>query len=106
MIKEIQFNKERVATLAHFSKLLLSEPKITATEDFVHDELVLKLEAFLYSNTLEEKEISYLFKRPTFFDWLFRRTRLAKFDFKAREILNNPPQMKNTTIFYDVNPKP
>lgn len=105
-MKEIQFKKERVVSLAPLSRLLLTEQKISATEDFVHDEIILKLEAFLYSNTLEEKELSYLFDRPTFFDWLFRRNRQAKFNFKCREILNNPPQAENTTIFFNVIPKP
>jgi hypothetical protein len=106
MFKEIQFNRERVSASVSISKYFTPDIKMMSTEDFILDELVYKMDAFMYSQTLEEKEISYSFKRPTFLDWLLRRNRVAKFHFKAREVLKNPPMIDNTTIFYNVNPKP
>lgn len=60
-------------------------------DDFVRDELTATLQAFVYESTIDERELIYYAPRPTFLDWLLRRQRKVVFQFKAKDLLLNPP---------------
>ena len=70
-------------------------------DDMLNDIYTLELVGWIYSRTIEERKLTYYCERPTFLDWLFRRKKKVEFDFKASDLLINPPD-KNTLRIYDI----
>ena len=105
--KEIIFNRERVAQYLKYSKEMVSQMRLTLNvEDYLTDELTAVLDSYLYTQTQDEKTISYYVDRPKFFDWLLRRRKRVDFTIKARDVLLNPPTDNPPTIrLYEINRK-
>lgn len=77
------------------SRKCLSDLKLSkgqTSDDFLQDKLTAQLTGFIYSNTIDERKLEYYLERPTFFDWLFRRRKKVVFDFKAKDLMLNPPK--------------
>lgn len=101
---EIQFKKERFSSQIKGFISVFTEAKIDVDE-FIVDELTYRLTSFVYSNTIDERTLTYYCPKPTFLDWLFGRTKKVEFEFKAKDLLLNPPQIKETIRIYEIDPK-
>jgi hypothetical protein len=99
--KEVRFNREKVVAQMQIAKECLSDIKLNiaqTSEDFMSDKLTVQLVGFIYSNTIDERKLEYNLERPTFFDWLFRRRKKVVFDFKAKDLMLNPPKTDRDKI--------
>jgi hypothetical protein len=56
-------------------------------DDFIKNMLSAQLHGYVYSMAKEEGEITVYIERPTFFDWLFRRTKQKKIKYTIRELV-------------------
>jgi hypothetical protein len=100
-MKELAFDKEKISSYAKISKELIDSYNVNLSHndiDFVMEELTLKIDAYIYANTSETITEFYEFKRPTFFEWLFRKKRYAEFTIQIKDILINPPKMPKETV--------
>lgn len=70
-------------------------------EDILDDMYTFQIVGYVYSRTIDERKLTYYCERPTFLDWLFRRKKKIEFDFKASDLLINPPD-EDTLRIYDV----
>jgi hypothetical protein len=101
----INFEREKVATYARISKEMLTDLKMKveqSDDDFIYDLLHAQLVGYIYSNMSEERDLVYWCKRPTFFEWLFRKSKKVVFKLQVKDILLNPPKDKNTARIYQV----
>jgi hypothetical protein len=99
------FTKEKITVMEKISNEVIRELKFESGQtgdDFMNDILTKRLSAFVYANTLEERELVYYCPRPTFFDWLFRRTKKAVWNFKVKDLLLNAPATPNTLRIYEI----
>jgi hypothetical protein len=81
----------------------LSEFSIDAVdEDVLNDLLTVQITAYIYENTAEERELTYYCEPPTFLDWLFRRKKKAIFKLVVKDLLLDPPKVKDTERIYVV----
>lgn len=99
--KEITFNREKIASMMKISKRCISDIEIKTyqtSEDYITDKLTVQLEAFIYSNTIDERKLEYYLERPSFLDWLLRRRKKVMFDFKAKDLMLDAP-IKNKDKF-------
>jgi hypothetical protein len=104
MTGQMEFNKEKASSYLKVSKEFISDIEISQREDIVYGELMIKIDALFYAALADKKILSYLCKRPTFFDWLLRREREIKWEFKVKDVLLNPPKHPDKTVrlyFYD-----
>lgn len=104
--EEVRFNREKVQAIQILSEQCLSDLKLNigqTAENFMQREFTAQLTAFVYSNTIDERTLDYYCERPTFFDWLFRRRKKVSFEFKAKDLLLNPPKNdKDTLRVYEI----
>lgn len=56
-------------------------------DDLMYDQLTVQLHGFVASMAKEEGEFTVYFKRPTFFDWLFRRIPQKKVSYSIRQLM-------------------
>ena len=56
-------------------------------DDFIYNQLTAGLYGYVYSMAKEEGQITVYIERPTFFDWLFRRTKEKKIKYSIRELV-------------------
>ena len=93
-VKEAVFSREKIAAKMAVSERCLTDLKLNigkTHEDYVLDRLTASLSGHIYSNTIDERKLEYYSEPPTFLDWLFRRRKLIIFDFKAKDLLLDPP---------------
>lgn len=57
------------------------------SDDFMYNQLTVMLHGYVYSMAKEEGEITVHIERPTFFDWLFRRTKEKKVKYVIKELV-------------------
>lgn len=69
--------------------------------DYIENLLTVRLSGFIYSNMIEERELTYYCDRPSFLDWLLRRCKKVKFNLKVKDLLLNP-KPENTERIYIV----
>jgi hypothetical protein len=99
--QEVRFNREKVAATMQMSKDCLVDLKLDigqTSENYISDMLTARLTGHVYSNTIDERKLEYYLERPTFFDWLFRRRKKVVFDFKAKDLMLNPPNFNGDTL--------
>ena len=81
--------------------IIIGEPKLSiglVEDNFIRDQLTANLSAYVYANTMLERELVYYCEPPTFFDWLFRRKRRVVFTLIVNDILKNPPKNNEVRI--------
>lgn len=103
------YEKKEVAEQIKIPMSVFTEMKTETGQvmnDFVNETLTVQLQAFIYEQTIDERELIYEFNRPTFLDWLLRRKRKAIFHFKAADLLLNPPQEKNLRTYQIIITQP
>jgi len=108
-MERTEFALESMADSMKWSEEYLSEIKMKAgveSEDFLKQLLTVRIKAYFYSHETDEKEITCYSERPTFLDWLLRRTRTHVVNVKVKDILKNPPKgikTKRLYFFEEVN---
>ena len=98
--KRIEFNKEKIAAYSKVCGKLLTNASLQSGldgTDIVNDLFTIKLEGWILSNMAEKRTLIYYCDRPTFFDWLFRRIRTVKWKIEVKDLLLNPPELKDGT---------
>lgn len=103
MVDNIEFIKEKVSVETKISSDLITELNFYSQreyDDFVYNTMTVKLVGYIHSNLAEERDLVYHCKRPSFFDWLFRRRKSVTFNLKVKDLLINPPKTANTKRIY------
>lgn len=80
-----RITKEKVTAYVKVSRDFVETGMVD--DDFVYNQLTAQLYGYVYSMAKEEGEISVFIERPTFFDWLFRRTKEKKIQYSIRELV-------------------
>ena len=106
-MEQIRLTKQKIAAYTKFSNLLLDDIKINICQDgddFLTNSLTAMIDTFILSTVNEEKTVTVHSEPPTFFDWLFRRKRKIEFNFKATEVLKDPPKLPPgvSVLIYDI----
>ena len=104
---EIKFTKDKLAMNATVSELMMNDLKLITGkngDDFMRDTFTMQLQGFIMTNLNERKTITVYRERPTFWEWLTRKPRSFTFEFDAKEVLKNPPQLPpgQSVIIYSV----
>lgn len=87
---EKQFRTETITVekVAHYIKVT---PEFLQTgqeaDDFIYDQLTVMLHGYIYTMAKEEGEITVHVERPTFLDWLLRRTKEKKVKYVIKELV-------------------
>lgn len=95
MTLETVFKKEKIASSLKISKELLA-PNLglsigQVADDIIMDTFSVQIEAFIYSNTVEQRTLEYYCPRPSFWDWLFHRQKRVTWQLSVKDLLKNPP---------------
>jgi len=91
--KEVTYISERLGADTEIIESCLTDLDLNITkEEYIKDVLKAQLVGFIYSNTIDERQLEYYCERPSFLDWLFRRKKKVMFNFKAKDLLINPPK--------------
>lgn len=99
---EATYTKEKISEIQKISEEVFTNLQLEVgriDDDFIYQELTLKLSGYVYSNMAEERDLVYYCDRPKSFDWLFRRKRKVVFHLSVKDLLINP-NPKNTTRIY------
>ena len=96
------FTKEKIAVTHKISNVFFdTELKFGIDQgDVFTDTMTAKLKSYIYTNMAEERDLVYYTPKPTFMDWLFRRTKRVVFKLEVKDILLNPPSKKDTLRIY------
>lgn len=106
MKTETVYEKTKLFVESKISKELLNDIKIQTfsdDSDILTNMLTARMTAYVYSNLSEERNLTYYFDKPTFFEWLFRKKRKAVFNLKVKDLLLNAPKSENTMRIYVVD---
>lgn len=101
-MNKVNFIKRNVSSSIVFDKDTLS-----IAGDEIASKLCMTIEAKVYANTIDERDLVYMCPKPSFTDWLFGRTMKAVFKFKASDLLLNPPKIDVDRVIriYEINKK-
>lgn len=102
MIKEIEFDREKVTDSLRFSNQMISDVNFIIGEDSLDlfsQTMTARIDAFFYTNN-KEKVLTYKLKRPSFFDWIFRRDREVNIKINYKDVLIDPPKGIKTQRLY------
>lgn len=98
--KKVEFTRERLSLIECVSKDYIQSLDFqiaNSGDDFVNETFTMRLDAYFLTNTADERTLTYYCPRPTFFDWLFRRRKDIKWKLYVKDILINPPKLKDRT---------
>jgi len=106
-VKEIAFDVEKISTMHKVTKELISEVDVSvgqASDDFFTDMLTVRMDAYILSNLSETRTLTHYTPRPKFLDWLLRRSKKLEWQLDVKDIMLNPPKLKDkTSRIYMVN---
>jgi len=106
-LKEITFDVEKLSSMSKVSKDMISEINIStgqASDDFFTDMLTVRMDAYILSNLSETRTLTHYTPRPKFLDWLLRRSKKLEWQLDVKDIMLNPPKLKDkTSRIYMVN---
>ena len=103
---EKKFKKERIKTDFVISESMFVNKEFRVgriNDDFIKNKLTVQLSAYIYEQTIDERDLVYYCPKPTFFDWLLGRNKRIVFKFKAMDLLLNPPEKDDTERIYIIN---
>lgn len=73
-------------------------------QNFMCDQLAYKMTGFIFEKSIAERSVVHVFDRPTFFEWLLRKSRAVKIKINVKDILVDPPKTKYDTIcIYEID---
>ncbi len=93
-----EFKKQSFVSFDKFMEEYISDIQIQYgkdSDDFIKNLVTVRLKTDLYSKFVEERTFTKEFKRPTFFDWLFRRKQKYTFNVKVSEVTKYVPNVDN-----------
>ncbi len=102
-MEEIEFTREKISAHMKTAKHLFSDINVMAGsegDDVIHDLWTTKIEGYVLSNMAEKRTLTYWCPKPTFKEWLFGRSKKVEFDLEVKDLLLNPPKLKNTERIY------
>lgn len=104
---EVVFDKTKIASMMRVGNEVLTNIKFNQFKHdgdcFIRNELVIRMEADLYKATIAEKEMTFIFEKPTFLDWLLGRERIKNIKVNIWDVLKNPPLTSgDVTRFYNI----
>lgn len=104
-MEEIVLTKEKIAANCKVSQQFINEGKIKFgldSMDYIEGTLTAQIETFILSR-LNETQIIKIDRKPQgFIDWILRRNQHFEFEIKCKEIMKNPPKLKESTFMYIV----
>jgi hypothetical protein len=92
------FKRNSFVAFEKFSKEYISPINMTINNegnDFITNQLTVRLKTDLYEQFIETRTFTKEFKRPTFFDWLFRRKTRYTFNVNVSEVTKYIPNVDN-----------
>jgi hypothetical protein len=99
----VEFTDERIRAAWKVSKEIFEVTMHVgmAEDDMLRDLYTVFIEAKIKTRLSEQRELTYYCPRPTFFDWLFRRTKRVKFNLDISHLkLREAPE--GTVNIYDI----
>lgn len=100
-IAKVAFTKKQLKQIVKVSRNVLFDPELnigTEGRDFVNNELTYCLNSWFLEHLSETRTLTYLCERPKFTDWLFRKRKKVEFKLDVKDLLLNPPVLKDKTI--------
>lgn len=99
------FEKEKIAFTRMISKEMLIDTKLEFDHYSEADKgiIISGLSSYIYTNMADKRKLVYYCNRPSFFDWLLRRTKKVVFNLEVKDLLLNPPKTNGTKRIYIVN---
>jgi len=88
----MEYKKEKLAVSMKISNDLFHDEKIISgydSDDFARNLLTKQLHAYVYSKTLEDRDITFRFEKPKFMDWLLGRRGKSTLNLKVKDLLLN-----------------
>jgi hypothetical protein len=100
----ITLHKERLIATTEVSQLLMDSVDLTTAEDYIRGTLAKSIEVKLLEAQKETQQVTLYANRPTFLDWLLRKPRSFKVSVNCREVMKNPPLLKDgeSAFLYEV----
>lgn len=100
-ISKVVFTKKPFKTSLKISEELLFN--VTKTEgldgdDFVNGLITQQINGWLWEHTSEVRTLEYFCPAPSFTDWLFRKKKGVRFKLEVKDLLLNPPALKDKTL--------
>ena len=77
-------SKEKIAVYYKVSKQFMAQ---SDAMDFIQGTLTARMDAFVLAASKEQGEITVFVPRPSFLDWLFRRTRTVVQPYTIRQLM-------------------
>lgn len=102
---EIILTREKIAANCRVTKELIHEATVKFGMDgmdYVYDTLTAQIEAFLLSRINETQTIKITRRPQNFIDWILRRDQHFEFKIECREVMKNPPKLKESVFLYKV----
>lgn len=79
---------EHIATYIQVSKEFM---RTTEAHDWIYDKLTATLHGSVLTASHEQGEISVYVPPPSFFDWLFKRSKTITKGYEIRQLMKHPP---------------
>ena len=105
-MKEETYTKQKIAAFMKAHQDMISESKLTSGFDgidYINNLLTFRLEAFIYKSAQPTQTITHVVKRPTFFEWIFRRERFINITVECDKVFKVAPDDK-ALLTYNIKP--
>ena len=107
MKENVEFNLNKISIFSKVPNELIVDAKLNVWEcgdNFLKNMLTARLDAYLFENQADERTLTYYCERPKFLDWLLRRKKRVEWKLIVKDLLLNPPRLKEkTTRIYLIN---
>lgn len=77
--------------IAHFIKVTDELIKGRDGDDFIKEMITCAMYGHVLIASKEQGEIEVFVRRPSFLDWLFRRSKTIKRSYEIRQLMKHPP---------------
>lgn len=104
-MKKITITKEKMISYMTVSQDYIESLQVDAgmsNDDFIKDNLTIRLEAHFVKSQEEIQTVTVYRKRPTFWEWLTRKEIVLTAEVNCKELMKNPPKFepnKGTFIY-------
>lgn len=101
-LEEIVFKRERLTVGSRLSNNFIANAKIDVIQDHLYHSWSTHLDAYFYTHLKDTQTITVYHKRPTFFEWLFRKKIAIEVSIECKELFRNPPELDHNPFLYVV----
>jgi len=98
--EKVEFTLEEISKIEKISRSVVSGSYVQPgyeSDDFMKNLVTFQIGVYFYTNMAETRNLTFYCPRPTFLDWLFRRTKRVIFKLEVKDLLLNPPKMPDRT---------